>query len=50
MTAHAMKGDRERCLASGMNDYFSKPFRLMTLNKILARMGDNYIKFQLRFI
>lgn len=35
VTAYSMEGDRERCLASGMNDYVSKPIRLEALQQAL---------------
>ncbi|AMV25281.1 Signal transduction histidine-protein kinase BarA [Gemmata sp. SH-PL17] len=38
MTAHAMKGDADRCLAAGMDGYVSKPVQFEHLDRVLARV------------
>ena len=39
MTAHAMTGDRERCLSSGMDDYISKPIHAEQLLNLVRRLA-----------
>ena len=38
MTANAMSGDRERCIASGMNDYISKPVSRRSIEEAIERL------------
>ena len=37
MTADALSGERERCLAAGMDDYITKPVRLHVVGAVLQR-------------
>jgi CheY-like chemotaxis protein len=52
MTAHAMKGDRERCLQAGMDDYVAKPIRaaemFRKIAEVLARLQPDHYPAQRR--
>jgi CheY-like chemotaxis protein len=43
LTAHAMKGDEERCLKAGMNDYLPKPIRLDDLTAKLSKWCNSVV-------
>ena len=44
LTAHAMKGDREKCLAAGMDNYMTKPLILSELERILQQVKPGNLK------
>jgi CheY-like chemotaxis protein len=43
MTAHALKGDRERCLEAGMDGYVSKPFNAKDLSEAIQLQAESSV-------
>ncbi len=44
MTAHAMSGDREKCLEAGMDDYISKPIEVARVREVLNRFDSGAVE------
>ena len=44
MTAHAMQGDREKCIAAGMDDYLAKPVRPKDVRDMVERWGGKIMQ------
>ena len=42
MTAHALDGDRERCLEAGMDEYIAKPLRLKVVAEMLQQLLESH--------